>query len=265
LVFDRAGNLYGTTGEGGSSCYQGTVFKLAPNGDGTWSESVLYSFCSVENCRDGAVPYAGLVVDQAGNLYGTTLYSGPGETGYGVVFKLTPKKDGSWTETVLHNFTGGKDGGIPQAGLVRDHAGNLYGTAVYGGNVGQCGGTGCGVVFRLSAGQGGTWTEKVLHEFGGGDGSYPLAPLVLDRSGSLYGTTFRGGELRLCGGNGCGVVFKLSLDPSGRWSQTLLHRFLDHPGALATAGLIFGAGGNLYGTSEGDFETTFGSVFEITP
>ena len=116
LIFDAAGNLYGTTQFGGAYGFGGVVFKLAPNPDGTWTETVLHSF---GNDGDGFHPIAGLVFDVAGNLYGTT-YGGPGSgcaEGCGVVFKLAPNSDGTWTESVLYSFTGGADGGAPEAGL----------------------------------------------------------------------------------------------------------------------------------------------------
>src|SRR5207245_1560042 len=151
----------------------GTVFKLTANPDGSWSESVLYAFCSITNCIDGGLPYAGVVFDQAGNLYGTTLIGGNssnncngGNLNCGVVFKLTAGAAGSWTESVLYNFTGGSDGGAPYAGLIFDQAGNLYGTTQGGGTT-SCR-FGCGVVFQLTPNGRGSWTESVLHGFTGG-------------------------------------------------------------------------------------------------
>ena len=129
LIFDQAGNLYGTTYEGGAHG-SGTVFQLAPNADGNWRESVLHSFCSRTNCGDGAFPFASLIFDQAGNLYGTTEDGGAHGDG-GTVFKLAPNADGSWRESVLHSFcsrTNCGDGAQPEAGLIFDPAGNLYGT-----------------------------------------------------------------------------------------------------------------------------------------
>ena len=170
LVFDAAGNLYGTTGYGGADG-SGVVFKLAPNPDGTWTESVLYSFTGY---ADGSIPGAGLIFDPTGNLYGTTTSGGPfsaGEcpAGCGVVFKLAPNPDGTWTESVLHSFTGA-DGQYPRAGLVFDVAGNLYGTTNGGGPDND------GVVFKLKPNLDGTWTESVLYSFkDGADGGFPVA------------------------------------------------------------------------------------------
>src|ERR1017187_8224217 len=133
LIFDAAGNLYGTTGYGGTNDL-GTVFELTPAAGGTWTEQVLHSFGSG---TDGAYPYAGLIFDGAGNLYGTT--SGGG-TAHGTLFELTPAGGGTWTEQVLHNFGNGTDGAEPLASLIFDGAGNLYGTTSYGGSYGGGGG-----------------------------------------------------------------------------------------------------------------------------
>jgi hypothetical protein len=269
LIFDQAGNLYGTT-YGGTR--NGVVFRLTPNSDGSWTEKVLHSFPL--NRAEGAGPEGGVIFDKAGNLYGTTAFGGNTScgdgAGCGVVFELTPNGDGGWTEKVLHRFTDGADGGFPAAGLIFDQAGNLYGTTEEGGNLSQCVGVGCGGVFELIPNADGRWAEKVLHHFsGGGDGGVPFAAVILDEEGALYGTTGWGGNLNDCTGSGlpggCGVVFKLTPNSNGAWNETVLHRFLDNPGALPEAGVIFDASGNLYGTTTGDGTNTFGSVFEITP
>jgi len=177
VTFDTSGNLYGTTQYGGASS-AGTVFQLAPNSDGTWTERVLYSFTGGS---DGANPFSGVIFDGGGNLYGTTYYGGA--SGAGVVYKLTPNSDGTWIERVLHTFTGGLDGGNPDFGnLTFDTAGNLYGPTGYGG------GSGSGVVYKLTPSDDGTWTETVLHTFTGGkDGMIPSGTLVFDPMGRLYG------------------------------------------------------------------------------
>jgi uncharacterized repeat protein (TIGR03803 family) len=281
LVFDPTGNLYGTTASGGagSACDIfdgcGTVFKVTPSSGGSWAESVLHIFCSLAACADGQPgqdSLAGVIFDGAGNLYGTTSEGGNlnqcGGSGCGVVFELTPKADGSWKEEVLYGFTGGRDGAAPEASLLFDGSGNLYGTAHSGGNSPQCDpGSGCGVAFELTPDSQGSWKEKVLHSFAGVDGGIPFASLVFDKAGNLYGTTAVGGDLRLCRGpfSGCGVVFELTPNSKGGWKETVLHRFLDHPGADPKAGVILDAAGNVYGTTLGDRTTTFGSVFEITP
>jgi uncharacterized repeat protein (TIGR03803 family) len=266
LIFDQKGNLYGTTQDGGSGAAgNGTAFKLTRNADGSWSESVLYVFSGGE---DGGNPTASLIVDPAGNLYGTTIYGGNNGdscavTECGVVFELMPNADGTWTESVLYSFTGGTDGGNPETDLIFDQAGNLYGTTKWGGKCAFS--DGCGVVFELKRQTDGSWVESVLHRFSRRDGFVPTAGLIFDAAGSLYGTTVAGGDLSLHGGSGCGVVFKLAPNSNGKWTETELHRFLDRPGDSPFAGLIFDGSGNLYGTTWGNGTSTFGSVFEVTP
>jgi uncharacterized repeat protein (TIGR03803 family) len=270
VIFDQTGNLYGTTVIGGSSSASacnnlgcGTVFKLTPNADGRWTESVLHSFFSLTDCADGKSTFASVIFDGAGNLYGTASEGGNlsqcDEHGCGVFFELTPNADGTWKEEILHRFAGGRDGAVPEDSLLFDGSGNLYGTAHLGGNL-----TNCGVVFELTPDSHGSWEEKVLYSFAGGDGRGPFASLAFDKAGNLYGTTLLGAD-RLCGSSGCGVVFELTPNSNGGWTETVLHRFLDHPGAAPYAGVIFDAAGNVYGTTSGDHSTTFGSVFEITP
>jgi uncharacterized repeat protein (TIGR03803 family) len=258
LVFDQAGNLYDTTSHGGSHGF-GTVFSLTPHSDGSWTENAILNFTFL----DGAQPTAGVVFDGAGNLYGTT--SGGGANRSGVVFSLTPHPNGIWTRKVLYRFTGGKDGASPIAGVVLDSAGNLYGVTRAGGKSdSRCSGS-CGVVFRLKKSATGTWKEQVLHAFSGKDGYWPLGNLAFDQAGSLFGTTWLGGNFNRCGGFGCGVVFELTLNSKGGWNETVLWRFAGNPGALPLAGVIFDAAGNLYGTTGGNDSNLLGSVFEITP
>jgi hypothetical protein len=260
LIFDAAGNLYGTAqiggtpGCGGLGC--GVVFKLTPNPDGTWTESVLYSFKGVP---DGSSPFGRLIFDSHGNLYGTTSVGGDAGQDRGTAFKLVPNPDGTWTESVLHSFTGGADGGSPYAGVTLDADGNPYGTTYYGGDEAT---PGNGVVWKLAPNPDGTWTETVLHSFTGGpDGGYPRADLIFDAAGSLNGTTAAGGDLNACGG-GCGVVFKLT-PTNGSWSEVVLHAFLGY-GKLPESPVFLDPQGNLYGTtSEGS--NNFGLIFEITP
>jgi len=198
LISDTAGNFYGTTfGGGGTGCGDGcgTVFKLASDG----TETILHSFAGG---NDGTNPWSALIIDKAGNLYGTTLLGGTGcsEGNCGIVFKVAP--DG--TENVLHSFARGKDGAEPEAGLISDNAGNLYGTTGAGGSSG-CNGDGCGTVFKLTP----DGHETVLHAFEGGtDGRGPESQLILDKAGNLYGTTASGGSSG-CNGYGCGTVFSL--------------------------------------------------------
>jgi uncharacterized repeat protein (TIGR03803 family) len=194
LLMDGPGNLYGTTFYGGTGYYGGTVFKLAPNGTG-WTETVLYNFCSQGGsyCTDGAEPNGGLVMDGAGNLYGTAPYGG--KYNGGAAFQLSPNGS-SWTQSVLYSFCsqGGSsctDGGYPYTGLIMDAAKNLYGTTFAGGA--HNGGT----VFTLVLTGSGA-TETVLYSFCAqtscADGADPAASLIMDGAGNLYGTTLYGGN-----------------------------------------------------------------------
>ena len=225
VIRDARGNLYGVAAIGGAFDY-GVVFKL----DRAGKESVLHSFAAA----DGSDPEAGLIQDSEGNLYGTTSYGGTSEGGAcrhgcGTVFKI----DKAGKETVLYAFTGKEDGGIPTTALIRDGAGNFYGTTDYGGI--PCV-YGCGVVFKLDK----SGKETVLYSFKGGtDGASPSSALVMDASGNLYGTTSYGGD-PTCR---CGVVFKL--DKRGK--ETVLHRFTGDPDGYFPNGLVQDGAGNFYG------------------
>jgi len=212
LVADQSGHLYGTA-KGGvfGDAYGGAVFQLtSPSEHGqAWQESVVYSFDGTGGgSGSGYSPAGDLVVDDAGDLYGTTSEGGVSNSncfatnGCGTVFELSPSANG-WTYTTLYEFTGGNDGAMPVAGLVLDSAGNLYGVTEFGG-IGGCineQGEGCGTVFELTN-SGSTWTESILHSFrGDNDGSFPTTNLIIDRLGRLYGTTGDGGEYHR------GVVF----------------------------------------------------------
>ena len=306
LIFDRAGNLYGTTLGGGNGDDKGTVFELSPDGSGGWTHRVLHRFTG----NDGERPYAGVIFDAAGNLYGTT--SGGGNSSSGTVFKLSHNGSGGWTETVLHHFSNVPDGDFPAAGLIFDGAGHLYGTTKFGGKLGH------GTVFQLSP-NGSGWTEKVLHYFGNDgavrDGQRPEAGVILDAAGNLYGTTSAGG--RFVGGTvfqltpGAGglwtetVLFNASVpdgpirstlifdsagdlygnltgsdefSPRGRgmvfrlnrnegWSETVLHTFISGPtdGLFPKAGLVFGPDGSLYGTTSAGGRHLLGTAFVLEP
>lgn len=256
LVFDKEGNLYGTTFYGGGTGCDwgcGVVFKIDVKGE----ETVLYSFCSETGCADGTNPSAGLVVGSRGNLYGTTVYGGyyNGSVclhGCGTAFKLTP----SGEETVLHAFTGPPDGAIPEAGLVFGKEGNLYGTTLEGGNVGA-GGPGFGTVFKVTR----SGKERVLYKFCSQhdctDGDAPGSVLVLDKEGKIYGTTPEGSGT----GGYHGVAFKLTL--TGR--ETVLHEFTsESDGSEPNPGLVFDKRGNLYGPTFGGGAYNYGTVFKLT-
>jgi uncharacterized repeat protein (TIGR03803 family) len=231
LIADGAGNFYSTTIMGGASDY-GTVFKMTHGG----TVSILYSFPGFKN--DGESPGAALIRDRKGNLYGTTIAGGA--SGNGTVFKLTP--DGK--EKVLYSFGTGSDGAEPFAGVVRDKAGNLYGTTFAGGAGGD------GTVYRIAT----DGTETVLHAFGGSDGSAPFAGLIIDGAGNLCGTTVRGGA------NNDGTVFRIA--PDGTF-QTL-YSFAGSDGAAPYGGLIEQKPGVYYGTTGEGGANQGGVVFRLT-
>lgn len=267
LTFDAAGNLYGTTENGGSHA-AGTVFELTPTAGGDWTQKILHNF---GGGTDGAAPEAALIFDGAGNLYGTTASGGAHLSG--TVFELSPAASG-WTEKLLHSFAGyPKDGADPVGSLIFDAAGNLYGTTAEGGKHSTCPyDATCGTVFELML-TGGSWMEKVLYNFKDTpDGNAPGSSLIFDAAGNLYGTTEIGGNITSCNGlvgYGCGTVFELTPSADGEWTETVLHDFGSgtdgfYPG---NSGLIFDAAGNLYGTatSGGTFIHFGGVVFEMTP
>lgn len=241
LVFDQAGNIYGTTELGGTSD-RGVVFELKPSGSG-WAVNVLHSFGSGS---DGFQPEAGVIFDPAGNLYGTTFQGGTARDG--TVFKLTPSLGGTWTESILHNFTGGSDGNWPYGTLVRDASGNLYGTASAGGS------NGGGVVFELSYSSGG-WVFSTLYSFSACDA---YAGVTMDSAGNLYGVCSSGGAA------GRGFAFELT-NSSGSWTLTDLHDFTNgSDGAQPVGSVVVDSLGNLYGTAVYGGNDGDGTVWEIT-
>jgi len=245
LIADSDGNLFGVTlsggGVGGCSAGTGcgTVFKISPKGE----EAVLYAFAGG---ADGTRPEDSLVRDVIGSLYGVTQEGGsdctPGDTsGCGTVFKISP----SGAHTILHVFTGGsRDGKGPNGSLILDSVGNLYGTTGYGGGSGCINGYGCGTIYKLAPSE----KETLLYRFQGTtDGAQPVAGLLRDSSGNLFGTTYYGGYFGggFCSLYGCGVVFEL---PSGG-SEQVLHAFKQSDGYFPDTGLIQDAKGNLYGAT----------------
>ena len=251
LVIDSAGNLYGSTVQGGTHS-SGTVFELSPSGSG-WTHTVLYSFTGG---ADGGEPYKGVTLDTHGNIYGTAVTGGGGscEGGCGVIFKLT-KSNGTWTQTVIHQFTGGSDGYGPGTGVTFDKLGNLYGMTPTGGTP-----YGVGVIFQMQPQSNGTWNFNVIHTFtGGSDGANASAGrLIFDQAGNLYGVTTVGGA------NGKGVVFEMT-QANGAWTLTPLYAFKDQPdGALPYGGVIFDKAGNLYGTTYYAGIHDWGTVYKLT-
>jgi uncharacterized repeat protein (TIGR03803 family) len=244
------GKLYGTTTFGGLG-QLGTVFELAPplTPGGAWTETVLWSFCSLGGpcAYDGIKPTSRLGQDSAGNLYGTAAWGGP--FGGGVVFELTPGSGSSWTENILHSFSGSPDGAHPTAGLTFDSLGNLYGATQQGGS-GPCQG-GCGTVFQLSRLRGGGWIEAIVGN-GVGQQVYPTCDLSLDSEGNIYGTTK--------GSLAPGGVFKLKRAAGWRAESFL---FDSKDGAMPLAGVVMKHGA-VYGTTYSGGAQNSGTIFQIT-
>jgi uncharacterized repeat protein (TIGR03803 family) len=257
LTADSAGNLYGTT-TGGGSFGKGIVFEISPVSGGGWTYKRLHAF---GNGKDGFDPMGGLVLDAAGNLYGTT--GGGGAYDDGTVFELTPGTGGFWTEKILHHFhPSALDGYYPVSGLTFDGSGNLYGTAMKGGTNPGSSGLGAGTIFKLTPSSGG-WTYKTIHEFNIKNGENPEGALLVDAAGNLYGTTTIGGAYQ------SGTAFELSpTGAGGGWVETILHSFNDSTsvsdGYNPYPGLIADGSGNLYGTTYVG-GSGYGIVFKLTP
>jgi len=296
LVFDQAGNLYGTT-EGGGLYGAGTVFELSPGPNG-WTETVIYNFTGGS---DGATPMGGVVFDASGNLYGTAHSNGNGS---GTVFELTPS-GGIWTLSVLHSFVGyPTDGELPSAGLTLTPAGNLVGVTQFGGK--YWGGV-CGTVFQLTP-SGSSWSYGVFAQFNCANGQWPEDAVIADAYGDVYGTTYQGGRpgygnvfeafpgggimsfhaFNWKGPNspdsgvvGCGGGIWPGLcattSEGGKYYDgavvkvvpyhglTVLHAFSGSDGATPCGGLSYDAAGNLYGVTWAGGPSNNGTVFEITP
>jgi uncharacterized repeat protein (TIGR03803 family) len=243
----------------GGSDNVGTVFELSPQKGGAWTETIVHSFSN--NGTDGQSATTGVILDAKGNIYGTTEAGGTGTNcgggACGVVFELVRQKSGSYTEKILHDFNNnGTDGSNP-SGLVFDASGNLYGTTANGGTDFYD----CGVVFELSPVTGGEWTETLLHTFTCTDGQYPVASMIFDGSGNLYGTTQYGGVYEK------GTVFELAPAGGGAWTEIDLHDF-DPNGTDGTrpdfGTLARDASGNLYGTTLQGGTDGYGTVFELS-
>ena len=253
LVADSSGNhLFGTTYQGGTNGF-GEVFELTKSGS-TWTQSVIYSFLGAAN-SDGAYPYAGLVMDSSGNLFGTTLQGGP--SSQGTVFELS-KSGSTWKETVLHSFqdVGGSDGFYPYAALVFDAAGNLYGTTQNGGKFNG------GTVFTLKA-SGSKFTYKLIHSFATSASSAysPYSSLVVNpKNGYLYGTTYYGGTIW-----NAGAIYQMR-QVSGVWLFSVIYNFKSASlGQYSASSLAADAAGNLYGTNWQGGDFNLGDVFKLTP
>ncbi|MBN3763277.1 choice-of-anchor tandem repeat GloVer-containing protein [Burkholderia sp. Ac-20365] len=256
LIADSAGNLFGTTNQGGTASF-GTVFELTRNSDGTYAPpATLYSFSGTGS--DGKLPEAGLIADTGGNLFGTT--SAGGTANNGTVFELKRNSNGTYASAItLHSFAGtGSDGATPNSALIADSAGNLFGTTSAGGTASF------GTVFEIARNADGTYASaSTLHSFAGvsADGAYPDAGLILDGAGNLFGTTSAGGTVNM------GAVFELKRNGDGIYASaiTLLHSFTGTgaDGQNPVASLILDSSGNLFGTTNSGGSASVGTVFEL--
>lgn len=259
LIFDSLGNLYGTTGNGGTSANCtlkygcGVVFKLSPPTNGNvWTETTIYNF---GGGSDGSNPYSGVTSDSAGNFYGSAATGGTFQCG--VIFELSPSGPDQWIQNALYEFA--DDGCEPWGGLTFDTAGSLYGTTSGGGT------WGIGMVFQLVPSPNGIWSFNSIHEFNPNtkDGAAPLAGLITDAADRLYGTTSGGGTA------GYGTVFELTQN-QGTWTESIIHVFAggDTDGADPRSSLVLDKNGNLYGTTwAGGAPPSpgYGTVFMLTP
>jgi len=258
-LIDTLGNVFGTTQNGGSgNC--GVLYELVNNGEGSYTNRTLHNFTCGD---DGREPYGGVVMDSAGNLYGTAS-AGGGAHKTGVVYELVNRGGGLYNFEVIHAFSNGNDGGNPQGDLVR-FKGSLYGVTLTGGG-GKCK-YGCGTVYRLTK-SGGKWVETVLHVFNdqGDDGYWPWAGVALDSDGNIYGTTSHGGSFWH------GTVFELSPqggsfsapEGSGSYKETILHNFHGAAdGCHILSGVVLDSAGNLYGTAPQCGKDSDGTVYQL--
>lgn len=275
LVLGTGGSLFGTTSTSGTGW--GSVFKLTPSQTGGWTEQTLYTFTGG---ADGGIPHSDLIIGKNNVLYGTTEIGGA--HGYGTVFQVAPS-NGTWTEKVLYSFAGGADGANPEAGVtLLSSNGVLYGTTYNGGTAGM------GTVFEVIPSVNG-WSEKVLYNFkGGSDGANPVADLTLSSTGALYGTTYQGGSVTItnsppscttttpCVYTNWGVVFQVSPQGGGVWTETVLYTFTGgSDGGSPESALIIGPNGVLYGStfwggtptpcSVGGYPQGCGTIYQLAP
>ena len=246
LAIDSAGNLYGYRQSviSPDMTSYGGVFEIQANANGTWTENVLHTF---SGGSDGSAPYGGqLTLDSAGNVYGVAFN---GVRDFGLVFELVRGSKGSWSEKVLHAFTGAADGSVVAPGaLVIDASGDIFGISLWN-------------AFELIPDSNGVWTEKILHTFNGGsDGTYPEWGLIASGSGTLYGATSKGGLHY-------GTVFQLTHSSNGTWTENVLHRFTPTggDGIYPISPLVVDGHGNLFGVTADGGISKDGAVFEVTP
>ena len=263
IVSDKLGNLYGEIGPG-DYFHVGAIGELSPSSGG-WVYTQLYSFCSQYRCEDGYGPPAPPIWDGNGNLYGTTTDGGISQpkcwtsSGCGVVLKMTPKGDGTWTYHILHRFASfPTDGQTPSGGLAIGASGDLYGGTALGGVHNN------GTIFKFTPSANGHWTQTVLYDFPAscGEGCGPNGTLVFDKAGNLYGAA--SGGLADCQGYACGVIFKLTPQAGGKWKYSVVHKFNGTDGGFPY-GVILDDQGNLYGTTQAFGAYGYGVAFEITP
>ncbi len=251
LIFDKSGALFGTTTKS-NGLPAGVAFKLVPNGDGTYAYSVIYAFTGG---ADGGSPNCNLLFDASGNLYGTTGIGGAFKSG--VIFKLTPPQGGTglWAESVLYSLNGPTDGSRPLSGVVQDSAGVLYGTATEGGAHNY------GTAFKLTppVPPATAWTFQLLVAFNGTDGRYPIGGLLINPTGTLYGTTW-------LGGTNYGVVYQLTPNAKGtKYSETVIYSFSGSDGSNPSSPLVYDSAHDVfYGNTMG-FLVGYGNVYKLTP
>ena len=275
LAIDAAGNLYGVTEQGGSGpCNTilgagcGVVYRLSPGVNNTFSYTILYNFGVGFASDDGNYPNAGVVLDSAGNLYGTTQFGGDFFCDCGIVYQLQPNAQPPWTEHILYTFIGisqgGSDVSFPASSVALDRNGNIFGSTSGGGDV-NCN-LGCGGVYELIPNGDGTYQEVVLDIFHGGrDGAQPEGGVIVDGKGDIFGSTEFGGGGTGCnnGDSGCGTIFVLRNTPTGFQRKTIF-RFNGSNGYAPSADLIFGPNHSLLGTVQAGGADNFGLVFRLT-
>jgi len=251
VTIDKHGNVYGTTPTGGANGV-GVVYQLKPDGTGRWRRHVIYTFTGGADGQGGSA--GRLLVNDLGHLFGACTVGGV--NGLGTVYELAPNP-GQWRFTTLYAFKGARDGALPYGGLLFGKSGHLYGTTYYAGT------HGLGTVYKLTHHRNGTWTHAVLYSFkGGSDGASPISNVVADATGSLYGTTSDGGS-PACS---CGVIFKMSQGPKGRWSESVVYRFPGTPNpGFAYNGMVGDDAGNFYGATVHGGSSNDGAIYKFTP
>jgi uncharacterized repeat protein (TIGR03803 family) len=257
IAFSSSGDIYGTTQFGGTasagSDNGGTVYRLT-FADGAWTETLLYSFPGDFLGPNGDLPFGGLAIDHAGNLYGVTQAGGA--NGHGTVFTLARAADGSFTERIIHSFHI-TDGDLPNSTPVFDSAGNLYGTTHFGGNANLCPSEGCGTIYELTKNSDGSWSEILLRELQNQDGSGAVGPVVFDRDGNLYAAAQAGGAYSW------GTILKLTPRTSAPWAETIVHDFTNNPDGASPSGILVDSSGSIFGTTGAGGSSQLGVIFEI--